>query len=75
MPHAKTHNTRLVLVNSRDYPGSTPYGPAELDAVLGADGRRVPGFADRPRLPYLQHVLWEVLRWNPIGPLGKVTYT
>ena len=43
---------------------------AELDAVLGADGRRVPGYADRARLPYLARLLWEVLRWNPVTPLG-----
>ncbi|KAI6108210.1 cytochrome P450 [Pisolithus sp. B1] len=27
-------------------------------------------FADRPQLPYLQAVLYEVLRWNPPAPLG-----
>ncbi|KAI6042938.1 cytochrome P450 [Pisolithus marmoratus] len=41
---------------------------AEFDAVLG---RGVfPTFEDRPRLPYLQAVLYEVMRWNPVFPLG-----
>lgn len=41
---------------------------AEIDSVVGPD--RLPGEADRERLPYLRAVLWEVLRWQPIGPLG-----
>lgn len=40
----------------------------ELDTVLGKGN--LPTFADRPRLPYLQAVLFEVLRWQPVFPLG-----
>ncbi|KAI6003407.1 cytochrome P450, partial [Pisolithus marmoratus] len=41
---------------------------AELDAVVGRG--TLPTVADRPRLPYLQAILYEALRWNPPGPLG-----
>lgn len=41
---------------------------AELDAVVGR--ARLPSFADRPHLPYLDAVLEEVLRWRPIAPTG-----
>lgn len=40
----------------------------ELDAVIGRG--TLPTFADRSRLPYLQAVLYEVIRWNPPTPLG-----
>ncbi len=47
---------------------------AELDAVLsaGSSGHwtRLPTFADRPQLPYVNAIVLEVLRWNPAVPLG-----
>ena len=34
---------------------------AELDACIGTgEDARLPTFEDRPQLPYLEHVLWEV---------------
>lgn len=41
---------------------------AELDAVVGP--ARLPTFADRPALPYLDAVMSEVLRWGVPVPLG-----
>ncbi|KAI6042946.1 cytochrome P450 [Pisolithus marmoratus] len=41
---------------------------AELDAVVGKGN--LPTFADKPRLPYLQAVMFELLRWQPVFPLG-----
>ena len=48
---------------------------AELDAVLGplagaGDQARLPTFTDRARLPYVNAIVLEVLRWNPAVPLG-----
>ncbi|KIJ10807.1 hypothetical protein PAXINDRAFT_172032 [Paxillus involutus ATCC 200175] len=40
----------------------------EIDAVLGMD--RLPDFDDRPLLPYVEAVLRETLRWQPVVPLG-----
>ncbi|KAI0088547.1 cytochrome P450 [Irpex rosettiformis] len=41
---------------------------AELDLVVGKD--RLPDFSDRPRLPYLQCVISEALRWGASTPVG-----
>ncbi|KAF9526842.1 cytochrome P450 [Crepidotus variabilis] len=41
---------------------------AELDVVIGND--RLPTIADMPRLPYVNAVVTEVLRWNSVAPLG-----
>ncbi|KAG6810033.1 hypothetical protein H0H92_013623, partial [Tricholoma furcatifolium] len=40
----------------------------ELDSVVGT--KRLPNFDDRPRLPYIEALLKEVLRWHPIGRIG-----
>ncbi|ROW06201.1 hypothetical protein VMCG_04577 [Cytospora schulzeri] len=39
-----------------------------LDDVVGRD--RLPDFDDRPRLPYIDAIVEEVLRWRPIGTTG-----
>ncbi|GBE82989.1 alpha/beta-hydrolase [Sparassis latifolia] len=35
VPYAAVHNLRLVLVNLRDYPGSSPYSPTERELLAG----------------------------------------
>ncbi|KAJ7806150.1 cytochrome P450 [Mycena olivaceomarginata] len=40
----------------------------ELDAVVGPD--RLPLFSDRSRLPYIDCILQELLRWRPVTPLA-----
>jgi len=40
----------------------------ELDSVVGRE--RLPTFEDRPRLPFIDAVCKETLRWHPITPLG-----
>ncbi|KIJ11835.1 hypothetical protein PAXINDRAFT_15289 [Paxillus involutus ATCC 200175] len=40
---------------------------AEIDAVLGMD--RLPTFEDRPFLPYVEAVMRETQRWQPVLPL------
>lgn len=41
---------------------------AELDSVVGPD--RLPTFADRDSLPYINALVKEVLRWHVISPIG-----
>jgi len=41
----------------------------EIDAVTGRV--RLPTFDDRPRLPFVDAICKEVLRWRPIVPLGE----
>ena len=43
----------------------------ELDAVVGRD--RLPTFEDRSKLPFVDAVCREVLRWRPVTPLGAPT--
>ena len=43
----------------------------ELDVVTGRE--RLPTFEDRPRLPMVDAVCREVLRWRPVTPLGGFT--
>ncbi|KAF8077583.1 cytochrome P450 [Lyophyllum atratum] len=40
----------------------------EIDNVVGND--RLPTFEDRPRLPYVDALVKEVLRWHAVGPTG-----
>lgn len=40
----------------------------EIDAVVGTD--RLPEYHDRERLPYLECLLQETLRWNQAAPSG-----
>lgn len=40
----------------------------ELDRVVVRD--RLPEFLDKLSLPYITAITQEVLRWNPVAPLG-----
>lgn len=42
---------------------------AEIDSVIGRD--RLPTFEDRASLPYVEAILRETFRWQPILPLGN----
>lgn len=53
------------------YPNIQTKAQAEIDSVLGSD--RMPSIADRPRLPYVDAVVKELLRWNSVVPLGTFT--
>ncbi|KAH7326926.1 cytochrome P450 [Rhizoctonia solani] len=41
---------------------------AEIDRIVGSD--RLPDIADLPSLPYLNNMVQELLRWQPVLPLG-----
>ena len=40
----------------------------EIDRVIGT--HRLPTLADRENLPYIDAVVKEVLRWQPVAPMG-----
>ncbi|TFK49674.1 cytochrome P450 [Heliocybe sulcata] len=50
------------------YPNVQRKAQAEIDAVVGQG--RLPSFSDRDQLPYVEALVSEVLRWNPVAPLG-----
>jgi cytochrome P450 len=41
---------------------------AELDSVVSRD--RLPTYDDKPRLPYIEAMSKELLRWHIVTPLG-----
>jgi cytochrome P450 len=54
------------------YPDVQKRAQAEIDSVIGTD--RLPTFEDRASLPYVDAILRETLRWQPILPLGNFTH-
>lgn len=50
------------------YPEVQAKAQAEIDSVVGTD--RFPEFIDRDNLVYVSALIMEVLRWQPVGPLG-----
>lgn len=42
----------------------------EVDDVLG-NAERLPAMQDREHMPYVQNVILELLRWQPVTPLGE----
>jgi cytochrome P450 len=40
----------------------------ELDRVLGPN--KLPTFEDRSKLPYIDAMVKESLRWHPVAPMG-----
>ena len=53
------------------YPDIQKKAQEELDSVIGRD--RLPTFEDRPRLPFVDAVSKELLRWCPVAPVGEFT--
>ncbi|KAF8824939.1 hypothetical protein HHX47_DHR7000142 [Lentinula edodes] len=51
------------------YPAVQQRAQKEIDSVVGKG--RFPTFQDRNKLPYVQAIVREVLRWRPIGPIGE----
>lgn len=50
------------------YPDIQKKAQIELDSVVGRE--RLPTFEDRPRLPLIDALCKEVMRWRPVTPLG-----
>ena len=53
------------------HPEAQRKAQAEIDKVVGSD--RLPTLADQPSLPYVDALVKEVFRWNPVAPLGEST--
>jgi cytochrome P450 len=55
------------------YPRVQARAQAELSKVLGSSFDRLPCFSDRQKIPYINAMVKEILRWNPAVPLGLRT--
>ncbi|KAF5379873.1 hypothetical protein D9757_007199 [Collybiopsis confluens] len=50
------------------HPDKQRKAQAEIDRMSGSD--RLPTYEDRPQLPYIESILKEVYRRNPIAPIA-----
>ncbi|KAF9893353.1 hypothetical protein FE257_011785 [Aspergillus nanangensis] len=50
------------------YPAVQKKAQEELDRVLGPN--KLPTFEDRDKLPYIEALVKETLRWHPVAPMG-----
>lgn len=50
------------------YPDIQRRAQEEVDNVTG--GTRLPTYEDRDKMPYVNGLVYECLRWNPVVPLG-----
>jgi cytochrome P450 len=50
------------------YPAKQQKAQQEIDRIIGSE--KLPTFADRSSLPYVEALYREVLRWRPIAPLS-----
>ncbi|TFK24835.1 cytochrome P450 [Coprinopsis marcescibilis] len=55
------------------FPKAQERAHKELDAVL--KGERLADFNDKPDLPYITAIVKEVLRWQPVVPLGVAHFS
>ncbi|KAI0768402.1 cytochrome P450 [Irpex lacteus] len=62
------HAITIFIACMLMYPEVQQRAQEEIDKVVGRD--RLPDFGDRESLPYLQCVLKETMRWQPITPFG-----
>ena len=51
------------------YPDVQKKAQAEIDAVVGRD--RLPDIDDLDSLPFINAVVKETLRWQPVTPMGE----
>ena len=52
------------------FPEAQRRAQAELDIVIGRE--RLPTFDDRPRLPYVEALCKELMRWQMVTPIGTI---
>jgi cytochrome P450 len=55
------------------YPEVQTQAQKEIDSVLGPN--TLPTLADQGRLPYIDAIVKEVMRWHPVTPLSTMAFT
>lgn len=66
--HTTASAISIFFLAMTRYPDVQAKAQAEIAAVLGS--RRLPTFADRVNLPYVDALCKEVLRYHPVSPMG-----
>jgi cytochrome P450 len=59
---------QVFFLAMRMYPEAQQKAQAQIDEVVG--NKRLPEFSDIQNLPYIQAIVLELFRWQPITPLG-----
>lgn len=54
------------------YPSALKRAQEEIDSIVGDE--RLPSFADREKLPYINAIVKETLRWENVAPTGPLPY-
>ncbi|KAI9448687.1 cytochrome P450 [Lactarius psammicola] len=62
------NTTTSLFIALTLYPEVQRRAQAQIDSVVSRD--RLPTFKDRPRLPYIEAICKELLRWQMVVPLG-----
>ncbi|KIJ64047.1 hypothetical protein HYDPIDRAFT_112573 [Hydnomerulius pinastri MD-312] len=63
-----TNSTILVFLYLMAlHPEVQARAQAEIDSVVGTE--RLPDFHDQPSLPYVEAIIRETMRWNPVTPV------
>lgn len=73
LPHLGGTDTILCalltfILAMKYFPSAQIKAQEELDRVVGPD--RLPDFSDASNLPYVNALIREVFRWQPISPIG-----
>ena len=58
----------VFILNIMLHPNIQRKAQKQIDDIVGFD--RLPNFDDRNRLPYLDCIVQETLRWCPVSPIG-----
>lgn len=53
------------------YPAVFKRAQEEIDRVIGDD--RLPSFTDHDKLPYINAIVKETLRWENVAPTGSLS--
>ena len=55
------------------FPDVQKRAQAELDSVISRE--RLPTYDDKPRLPYIEAMSKELLRWHMVTPMGLTAFS
>jgi cytochrome P450 len=72
-PHLQTVSAvHIFILPMTLHPEVQARAQEQIDAVVGPD--RLPTYEDRGRLPYIDALVKELFRWNPVTPFSMSPY-